>query len=80
MRGASQQFATVGLAARVKEPRLRPAKSSKSCAAVFGTRDDLACLVQEILAGLGQQDAAADAVKHLGPIARFERRDRGAGC
>ena len=45
-----------------------------------GARHNLAGLIQEIAAGLRQHDAAADAVKELDPVTRFERRDRGAGC
>src|SRR6202035_5309505 len=41
----------------------------------LGARHNLACLVQEIAAGLGQHDAAADAVKQLDPVTRFQRRD-----
>jgi len=46
----------------------------------LGARHNLARLIQEIPAGLGQHDTAADAVKQLDPVTRLQRGDRGAGC
>jgi len=59
---------------------LRPAEIIQDLRRGLGARHDLACLTQEVAAGLRQHDAAADAVKQLDPVTRFERRDRGAGC
>src|SRR5262249_27850865 len=42
----------------------------------FRTRQHCPCFRQEGLSGLGQFYAAADAIKKLGVVARFERRDR----
>jgi hypothetical protein len=50
------------LAATFNEPRLRPAKSFKTCAAATASHNRV-CLIEEVAARLSQYDAAADAVK-----------------